>query len=212
MSSSPSGWGVRVDENMLAPLVIRPRPVAQARRQDHPGAGDLVVAAPRSPTSTMRSPTGTPAARRGHERDRRHDDQESFHTQTPSVARGPDRRAAGDVDPRRVHVLPRRGRSGVRRDLHLRGDPRGRGLRPGVVVHRRHGRWQHADQRGRRPPTHWGRTLFPFDHPIEVPSGRRSRSSSLPAVDPGELRVLLVGEDADRPLEEHDVARHRQKH
>jgi len=63
------------------------------------------------------------------------------------------------------------------------------------------------------PPTHWGRTLFPFDQPIEVPAGApiRVEVRCQPSI-PGSCEFYWSVKIADRPLEEHDVARHRQKH
>lgn len=63
------------------------------------------------------------------------------------------------------------------------------------------------------PATHWGRTLFPFDEPIEVSEGTRVEVEvrCLPSI-PGSCEFYWSVKVGDRPLEVHDVARHRQKH
>ena len=61
------------------------------------------------------------------------------------------------------------------------------------------------------PDTHWGRTLFPLDHPIDVAAGTpiELELHCDPSV-PGSSEFYWSARVADRPREEHDTRRARQ--
>lgn len=61
------------------------------------------------------------------------------------------------------------------------------------------------------PDTHWGRTLFPLDHPIELVAGATFdvELHCDPSL-PGSCEFYWSLKLADRPLEEHDTRRYRQ--
>jgi SAM-dependent methyltransferase len=61
------------------------------------------------------------------------------------------------------------------------------------------------------PDTHWGRTLFPLERPVEVAAGTpiEIELHCDPSL-PGSCEMYWAAKIGDRALEEHDTRRHRQ--